>query len=83
MTNYQRFINDEKWKLLVPLLPKAKPSRKGGRHAIDNRQVLEGILWMLRTGDRWQNLPQRYPFQKYNKDQDSLVQIHPGPLFSL
>jgi len=52
MAKYQRFINDEKWKLLEPLLPKAKPSRKGGRPAIDNRQVLEGILWVLRTGAR-------------------------------
>ena len=44
MAKYKRFINDEQWKLLDPLLPKAKPSRKGGRPAIENRQVLEGIL---------------------------------------
>ena len=61
MAKYQRFINDDQWKLLEALLPKAKPSRKGGRPAIDNRQVLEGILWVLRTGARWQDLPDRYP----------------------
>jgi transposase len=61
MAKYKRFINDEQWKLLEPLLPKVKRSRKGGRPAIDNRKVLEGILWVLRTGARWQDLPERYP----------------------
>ena len=61
MAKYKRFINDDQWKLLEPLLPKARRSRKGGRPAIDNRQVLEGILWVLRTGARWQDLPDRYP----------------------
>jgi len=61
MAKYKRFINDEQWKLLEPLLPTAKPSRKGGRPAIENRHVLEGILWVLRTGARWQDLPDRYP----------------------
>jgi transposase len=61
MAKYKRFINDDQWKLLEPRLPKAKHSRKGGRPAIDNRQVLEGILWVLRTGARWQDMPDRYP----------------------
>jgi hypothetical protein len=61
MAKYKRFINDDQWKLLEPLLPKARRSRKGGRPAIDNRQVLEGILWVLRTGARWQDMPDRYP----------------------
>jgi hypothetical protein len=61
MAEYTRFINDEQWKKLEPLLPKRKPSPKGGRPATDNREVLEGILWILRTGARWQDLPDRYP----------------------
>ena len=61
MAKYTRFIHDDHWKLLEPLLPKAKPSAKGGRPPIDNREVLEGILWVLRTGARWQDLPDRYP----------------------
>ena len=61
MAEYTRFINDEQWKLLKPLLPKPKTNPKGGQPAIDNRQVLEGILWVLRTGARWQDLPDRYP----------------------
>ena len=61
MAKYKRFINDDQWKLLEPLLPVAKRSRKGGRPPINNRQVLEGILWVLRTGARWQDMPDRYP----------------------
>ena len=61
MAEYTRFINDDRWKKLEPLLPKPKASRKGGRPASDNREVLEGILWILRTGARWQDLPDRYP----------------------
>jgi hypothetical protein len=61
MAKYTGFINNDQWKLLEPLLPKAKRSAKGGRPPIDNREVLEGILWVLRTGARWQDLPDRYP----------------------
>ena len=61
MAKYERFINDEQWKLLKPLLPEPKVSPKGGRPPIDNRKVLEGILWVLRTGAKWQDLPDRYP----------------------
>jgi transposase len=61
MAKYTRFINDEKWELLESLLPKYKPTSKGGRPPADNREVLEGILWVLRTGARWCDLPDRYP----------------------
>ena len=61
MAKYTQFINDEQWKKLGPILPKPKAKPKGGRPPADNRQVLEGILWILRTGARWQDLPQRYP----------------------
>ena len=61
MAEYTRFINNDQWKLLKPLLPEPKRNPKGGRPPIDNRLVLEGILWILRTGARWQDLPDRYP----------------------
>ena len=61
MAKYIGFINDDQWKLLEPLLPKQKRNPKGGRPAINNREVLEGILWVLRTGARWKDLPERYP----------------------
>ncbi len=40
------------------MLPPQKPAR--GRPANDHRTVLEGILWILRTGAPWRDLPERY-----------------------
>lgn len=39
----------------------SRKHRKGGRPRIDNRRVLEGILWILRRGTRWQDLPKKCP----------------------
>ena len=61
MPQYTPFINDQQWEVLEPLLPKAAAHPKGGRPAVNNRDVLEGILWVLRTGARWKDLPERYP----------------------
>jgi transposase len=54
-------LTDDQWALIEPLLPKPVQSPKGGRKPIDRRRVLEGILWILRSGARWQDLPERYP----------------------
>jgi transposase len=54
----QAFLSDEQWARLEPLLPK---TRSRGRPWADNRQVLEGILWVLKTGARWRDLPKEYP----------------------
>src|SRR5204862_4025626 len=43
------------------LAPQATQAAQGGRPWIDNRRVLEGILWILRSGARWQDLPEKYP----------------------
>jgi transposase len=54
-------LTDEQWGLLEPLLP-ALPRRRDGRGRPwkDSRVVLNGILWVLRTGAPWQDLPPRY-----------------------
>ena len=52
------FLTEEQWQRIAPLLPKHK-SR--GRPWADNRRVLEGILWVLKTGARWRDLPREYP----------------------
>jgi transposase len=43
----------EQWKKIAPLLPKPPKQGQGGRPWIENRLVLEGILWILRSGARW------------------------------
>lgn len=55
-------LTDEQWERVEPLIPKAK-SRPGerGRAAHPARDVLEAILWVLRTGAPWHDLPDRYP----------------------
>ncbi len=54
-------LTDKQWKLIEPLLPVLPKSKKGGRPWAPNRAVFEGILWILRTGARWQDLPDQYP----------------------
>ena len=61
MAKLKPFITDEQWIRLEPLLPKPKPSPKGGRKPRDNREVFDGIIWVLRSGARWNDLPDRYP----------------------
>ena len=49
-------LSDSQWQKIEPLLPKLK-RRKRGRPLKHNRQVFEGILWVLKTGARWRDLP--------------------------
>jgi transposase len=51
-------LNDEQWKRLEPLLPAQTPQT--GRPNLDHRQIINGILWVLRTGAPWRDLPERY-----------------------
>ncbi len=54
-------LTDEQWSKIEPLIPKRKPSKKGGRKRFGDCRCLEGILWVLRTGARWKDLPVQYP----------------------
>jgi transposase len=55
-------ITNEQWTIVKPLIPvsKSRPGKRG-RPARDSRDVLNGILWILRTGAPWKDLPDRYP----------------------
>lgn len=55
-------LTNEQWTRLAPLLP---PQRsRTGRPAHDHRRIVNGMLWILRTGAPWRDLPARYgPWQ--------------------
>jgi transposase len=51
-------VSDELWERIERLLPpEPEPSPKGGRPRVSNRQVLAGIVFVLKTGIPWQALP--------------------------
>jgi transposase len=50
-------LTDSAWAVIAPLLP-GDPGR--GARWRDHRQVINGILWKLRTGSPWRDLPERY-----------------------
>ncbi len=51
-------LSEAQWRRLEPLLP----DRSGtvGRPAEDNRRFVNGVLWVIRSGMRWADLPERY-----------------------
>ena len=51
-------LSDAQWERIAPLLP-GKASDPG-RTGTDNRLFLNGILWVLRSGAHWRDLPERY-----------------------
>lgn len=51
-------VPDELWEIIEPLLPPPKPRPKGGRPPVPNRKALAGILFVLKTGIGWEDLPQ-------------------------
>jgi transposase len=50
-------LSDELWAVLQPVLPHWTPSPKGGHPRIDDRKALTGILFVLKTGIPWEDLP--------------------------
>ncbi len=50
-------LTDKAWDRIEPLLPSG--GRRGGQWR-DHRQVINGILWKIRTGAPWRDLPERY-----------------------
>lgn len=50
------------WMKLKPLLPVITPSAKGGRPRLSDEAVLNGIVFVLRTGIPWEELPQELGF---------------------
>ena len=54
-------LTDRAWEQIEPLLPK---NGRRGKQWQDHRRVINGILWKLRTGAPWRDLPSHYgPWQ--------------------
>ena len=51
-------LSDLQWKKIMDFLPGRK--EHVGRTAVDNRLFVNGVLWVLRSGARWYDLPERY-----------------------
>jgi transposase len=56
-------LTEEQWQLIEPLIPKARVRQdRKGRPSTDRRSLVQGMLWILKTGARWQDLPtDRFP----------------------
>lgn len=53
-----KLLPDELWAIIGPILPPLPPpSPKGGRPPITHRQALTGLLFVLKTGLPWEDLP--------------------------
>jgi transposase len=81
-------LSDFEWGIIEPLLPKDRRGRKPR----NNRRVLNGIFWVLRTGAPWRDLPERYgpytsAYNRFNRWRkagiwdrlmDAIVKAHDG-----
>lgn len=69
-------LGDAQWEILQPVFVEPRRADGRGRPWRDAREVLNGVLWILRTGAQWQDLPDRYPpyqtchrrFQQWRRD---------------
>jgi transposase len=52
-----KLLPDGLWAIIEPTLPPHRPSPEGGRPPITHRQALTGILFVLKTGLPWEDLP--------------------------
>ena len=50
-------VSDALWEVVAPLLPSDRPKPKGGRPRVPDRAALAGIVFVLKTGIQWQELP--------------------------
>lgn len=60
-TDGKKQLSDEQWFIIQDLFPWRPPSEFGGRPVVPPRAVLEALLWLLRIGGRWQDLPDWAP----------------------
>jgi putative transposase len=56
---YPSDLTNEQWELVAPLIPDAEPG--GRRRSVNMREVLNAILYLVRTGCSWRQLPHEFP----------------------
>jgi transposase len=61
-------LSEAEWRMIEPLLP----DKPRGVARVDDRRVLNGIFYVLRTGSPWRDLPERYGpyttvYNRYNR----------------
>ena len=78
---YPSDLTDDEWALVKPLIPPAKPG--GRKRKVDEREVVNGIMYVLSTGCQWRYIPKDLPprstlhdyFDRWNYD-GTLEKIH-------
>ncbi len=81
---YPSDVTDEEWALIGPLIPPAK--RGGNKRTVDERAVVNGLMYILSTGCQWAQLPKDLPprstvndyFRRWGHD-GTLSRIHHAP----
>jgi len=61
MRRTKRLLTDEHWERIAAYFPDHPTSPQGGRPRAGDRECLEGILWVVRTGARWRDIPLDLP----------------------
>ena len=54
----KQLVPDAMWEVVEPLIPPEPPKPKGGRPRVPDRACLTGIVFVLKTGIQWEDLPQ-------------------------
>jgi len=53
-------VDDALWALLAPILKSEKVRKKPGRPRRDDRAIVDGLIWLARTGSQWSQLPREF-----------------------
>ena len=77
-------LSETEWSLIKRYIPiSTNDPRKGGRPRQDARQVLEGIMWVLKTGARWRDMPKSKGVPSYQTCHRTFQSWRNAGLFSV
>ena len=83
-TSYPSDLTDTQWQQIEPLLPVERAQGRVGRpRKYSNREIINAIFYLVRTGSQWRYLPRDYPpygcvlwyFRKW-RDNGTLERVH-------